>query len=262
MKKIAITGALICMAAGLSFAQDATTTSTSDSKLRMAISAAPVFSWFTPDGEPNAIEGDGSRFSIKYGLHMDFQMGNNANYWVSTGLFMVNTGGSLVHPYANRRSEQGNLQEVRRNVDYRLNYLVIPINFKLMTNEIGYNRYFARVGFDLGLAVNSRFDSDDSFVLPPAATVSRENASSEDLTRFYRAALHIEAGMEYNIGGSTNIMVSLEWNNGLNNVFTKEKRAPVPIPQENGGESANVSLTGDRLESVINYVAINLGIYF
>ena len=243
------------MVAGIGFAQDGTNLNSSESRLRMAISAAPVLSWFTPNGEPKDIEGDGSRFSIKYGLHMDFQIGNNANYWFSTGLFMINTGGSLVFPYANRRNQDDNLELVRRNVDYRLNYLTIPLNFKLMTNEIGYNRYFARVGFDLGLAVSSRFDSNDTFLGTPAATVSRDNASSEDLTRFYRTALHIEAGMEYNIGGNANIMVSLEWNNGLNNVFTQDKRAPVV-------DGNDVFLNGPRLESVINYLALNLGVYF
>ncbi len=225
--------------------------------LRMAISAAPVVSWFAPDGEANRVQGDGARFSIKYGLHMDFKIGGNDNYFLSTGLFMVNTGGTLDRDAAASRldGDQFLLELTRRNVDYRINYLTIPLNFKLMTNEVGYNRYFARVGFDLGLAVNSRFDSEDAFS-NPAATVSRENASGEDFTRFYRTALHIEGGFEYNIGGNTNLMVSLEWNNGLNNVFTRDKRFPTV------SEEAGVRETGDRVQSVINYIALNLGVYF
>ncbi len=223
----------------------------------MALAGGSIFSWFTPDGEPGALDGDGIRFNIKYGLHIDFMMGSNENYFFSTGLFMANTGGSLLHDFAERRTDDANLEVVRRSVDYRINYLNIPLNFKLMTNEVGYSRYFARVGFDLGLAVNSRYDSRDRLKADLTDIVrERENADSGDFTRFWRAALHIEAGMEYNIGGNTNLFASLEWNNGLNNVFTNQYRRPTVNEQD------GVRINGDRHHAVINYVAVNVGIYF
>lgn len=262
MKNIALTGFAMCfIALGLQ-AQTESETSyvqpTQSSTLRMGLAAAPVFSWFSPEGEGNSIESNGSRFAVKYGLYMDFRLDGNENYFFSTGLFMVNAGGSLSHDHAiNAPTASDPLMRSRREVDYRINYLTVPITFKLMTNEIGYNRYFARVGFDASLTVHSRFDSSDRLLSDPSLTFTRENANSSDLTRFYRFGLHIEGGMEYNIGGNANLMISLEWNNGLNNIFSRDKRLP-------SGTDANndVQLNGERATAAINFLALNLGVYF
>lgn len=262
MKKIALIGLTFCLLASTASAQNGTETTyvqpTQSSTLRMGLSAGPLFSWFSPEGEGNSIEGNGTRFALKYGLYMDFRLDGNENYFFSTGLFMINTGGSLSHDNAiGVPTSNDPLMRSRREVDYRINYLTVPFNFKLMTNEIGYNRYFARVGFDASLAVHSRFDSSDRLLSDPGLTFERENANSSDFTRFYRFGLHIEAGIEYNIGGNANLMVSLEWNNGLNNVFNSSKRLPT------GTDAAdNVQLNGERAIAAINFLALNLGVYF
>jgi hypothetical protein len=264
MKNLPLTGLAILFLATTAFGQSDTNSNvastTSGGKLRMGLSAAPVFSWFSPEGEGNAIEANGSRFSIKYGLYMDFKLSGNENYFFSTGLFMINSGGSLSQNNAVQLPNAGSsdpLYLTRREVDYRINYLTIPLNFKLMTNEIGYNRYFARVGFDASLAVSSRFDSEDILLSDPGSPLSRDNADSGDLTRFYRFGLHVEGGLEYNIGGNANLMVSLEWNNGLNNVFSKDNRLPTGTDADN-----NVQLNGERATATINFLTLNLGVYF
>ncbi len=226
------------------------------SSLRMGLSVAPLLSWFSPEGEGNSIASDGSRFAIKYGLHMDFRLSGNENYYFSTGLFMVNQGGSLTHDNAVSEEFNGPLVRSRREVDWRINYLTIPLTFKLMTNEIGYNRYFARVGFDAGLAVSSRFDSADRLLSNPNTILSRDNADGSSLTRFYRFGLHLEAGMEYNIGANTNIVVSLEWNNGISNTFARSTRMP------GVDQAGNVDFIGERMRAGTNFLALNLGLYF
>lgn len=256
MKKTALFGVLVGCVLAISPAH-AQEEKQELNSLRMGLSVAPILSWFSPEGEGNSIVADGSRFAIKYGLHMDFRLTGNENYYFSTGLFMVNAGGSLSHDNAIRAVEGGPLVRSRRDVDWRINYLTIPLTFKLMTNEIGYNRYFARVGFDAGVAVNSRFDSSDRLLSNPSAVFSRENADGSSLTRFYRFGLHIEAGMEYNIGANTNLVISLEWNNGLNNTFSRDNRLPTGTD-----EAANVQLSGERATAAINILALNLGIYF
>lgn len=264
MKKIALTVVLIGFATASVLAQtvapptDNTPVQTEPlSTLRMGLSAAPLISWFSPEGEGNSIEGDGVRFAIKYGLHMDFRLSGNENYFFSTGLFMVNTGGSLIHDNAVRPTEGADLVRTRRSVDYRINYLTVPLTFKLMTNEVGYIKYFARVGFDAGLTVHSRFDSEDRPLANSSTTFTRENANGSDLTRWYRFGLHIEAGLEYNLGANSNIAISLEWNNGLNNVFSRDNRLPTGTDANN-----NVALNGERATAAINFLALNLGIYF
>ncbi len=210
---------------------------------RLGISGAPVFSFLTPTS--NSASYQGIRFSLKYGLHADFRLGANPNYYFSTGLFMFNMGGKISHPIVSLDGVAGT-----RETDYRINYVNIPITLLLRTNEIGYIRYFARVGFDAGVNVRSTADTRDSFAGGTNVTEDRDVTSHVNL---FRVGLHIEAGLEYNIGGNTNMMLSLEWNNGLNNVFRDNK-----YREFNEGEVLNSS----SIKSVSNFVAVNVGVYF
>ncbi|MEM9053181.1 MAG: hypothetical protein AAGC47_14100, partial [Bacteroidota bacterium] len=108
MKKLGLLF-LALITATLSFSQNDTTSSAPPStpapantsqnngspKFRMGISGSGVLSWINPDADAAVAEGDGTRFNIQYGLHLDFRLGSNENYYFSTGLFLLNTGGSL-----------------------------------------------------------------------------------------------------------------------------------------------------------------------
>lgn len=251
MKKPLLLFALLAIVAQSARAQDAPSADVGP-KLRMAISGSASLGWFSPDGNPNEVTGDGVRFAGNYGLRMDFRLGSNPNYYFSTGLFMFQTGGTLAHAFT--ATPPGATAPVisQRVTDFRLNYVVVPVTFLLRTNEIGYNRYFARAGFDLGVNVKANGDVKDKI---DATTISKEKESMSDYTSLFRTALHLEAGMEYNFTGNTSLAVSLEWNNGLNNVFNKDYR--LPVQTANGPR-----LTGSRIRSITNVIALNVALYF
>jgi hypothetical protein len=219
--------------------------------LRMGLSLSPLISWFSTEGDPSIVYGDGVRFGVQYGLHMDFRLGSNPNYYFATGLFLLQTGGTISHPFALEGTPN---IAVDRSALFRLNYVNIPLNMMLRTNEIGYIRYFARVGFDVGFKVKANMDITD-VVGGNEPDRTRVKADANDITNLFRTALHLEAGIEYNMGGSTRMLFSAEWNNGLNNVFNSDYR------QLTVNESGAI-VEGDRIRAITNVLALKVGVYF
>ncbi len=248
MKNIFLSAILVFSCALMGSAQDTTIANppspaqlnNPNPLLRMGLSFSPLISFFSPDGSASVIYGDGARFTIKYGLHIDMRLSANPNYYFSTGVFLLNTGGKMNHTYY----EVENIP-IERNGTYRLNYVNLPATFMLRTNEIGYIRYFGRVGVDLGLNIRATVDTED-FVTDGGTTIMDEVDFSDNVNLF-RGALHLEAGFEYNVGGTTNLFLSLEWNNGLNNVFHKDYR---------------YGTDNSRVKAVSNFVSLNAGVYF
>jgi hypothetical protein len=236
-------------------------------KFRMGLTGAPVVSWYGVSENGDVVESDGARINIKYGLNMDFGLGENQNYYFSTGIGVINTGGTLKHKYFARSGESADYMLTTRTVDFRVNYINIPVTVMLRTQEIGYLNYFGRVGFDIGAAVRSNYDSEDVYqdMSGTTVTVESENAS-DDFTNLFRFGLHLEAGVEFQLAGNTNLALSLEYNNGLNNIFDKDYKLPVATDvNDDIGVSSNDNGTpevDERVKATSNMILLNIGIYF
>jgi len=248
MKKIALLVPALLLSASVLFAQPAEVTPeglTKNPGFRMGLSFSPVLSWFAPNGGEKFVDPDGTRLNIAYGLHTDFGLGTSRNYYFSTGLFVLNTGGTL--KYAYQDPDDANFTAAR-TIDYRFNYINIPLTMLLRTNEIGYTVYFARVGVDNGLKIKSVYNSKDQ--LPDGSVLSKEDEDSPDYSTVYRAGLQIEGGVEFNLTGTTNLFVSVTWNNGLNNIFSKK------------AEALNDNLEKVRFKGTSNALMLNVRVYF
>mgnify|MGYP001067163386 CR=1 FL=1 len=228
-------------------------------KLRMGLSLSPLISWFSAEGDAGRVATDGVRFNIKYGLHIDTRLGSNPNYYFSTGLFVLNTGGKITHEYFREIPGTGNIQLTDRTASYRFNYVNIPLTMMLRTNEIGYITYFARVGFDAGFNIKATADFEDNF---DGEVITIEDEDASEFAGLFRAGLHIEGGIEYNFSGSSRFMLSIEWNNGLNNIFDDDYRLPV-LDQNGDLQIVDGEVKTDRkVKGSSNAVMVNLGIYF
>jgi hypothetical protein len=263
MKKIALVFVIFSLCLSQAKAQDTAETPVQQQsqKLRMGLSISPLIGWFTTDGDAGQVATDGIRFNIKYGLHIDTRLGANPNYYFSTGLFVMNTGGKLDHQYF-RKDDSGNAQLTDRNISYRFNYVNIPLTMMLRTNEIGYMTYFARVGFDSGFNIKATADYDDR-VVQTGEVINTTDDDASDFAGLFRAGLHLEGGIEYNFTGSSRFMLSIEWNNGLNNVFDGDYKLPVvnsdgQLMLDENGEVQ----TERRVKGANNNLMLNLGVYF
>ncbi len=256
MKKIALIALLAAITSTSSFGQDTPTTpppapapaAQQQPALRMGLSVSPVFSWFDLDISEVYAKTDGSRFNIQYGLHIDKQLGGNPNYYMSTGIFVLNSGGTI--QYGNLEDNDTTNTKTVRTSDFRFNYINIPLTIMLRTNDIGYMTYFARVGIDSGFNINA---SQDYSEVKDGQTIKVEKEDASDFVNLYRAALHIELGTEYNFSGNSRLMVSLEWNNGLNNIFNDDfKAAPIEGPSKD-----LIKVKGSS-----NAIMLRVGVYF
>ncbi len=250
MKKIALILPALLLCVCSMYAQPAEVTTeglTKNPGFRMGVAFQTVFSWLNTDGGDTFVESTAPRVNIGYGLHTDFGLGTKGNYYFSTGIFALNTGGTLKYGY----QDPDDLNFVaERTIKYRFNYINIPLTMMLRTNEVGYTVYYARVGIDNGIKFKSLYNSED---VVGNTTISKEDETSPDYSVLYRAGLHIEAGAEFNLTGTTNVFVGVTWNNGLNNVFSTKALAINP-------EYTDISrkkITGNS-----NAVMLNLGVYF
>lgn len=251
MKKLALIALLATITATSSIAQNTTGTTPPVNEqtpsLRMGLSVSPALSWFTLDIDEAYIKKDGARFNIQYGLHIDKRLGSNPNYFLSTGIFVLNSGGTLRYGQVDSDSLATKYESTS---DFRFNYINIPLTLMLRTNEIGYMTYFARVGIDNGFNIKA---SQDLTETRGGSETTFEKEDAEDFVSLYRAALHIELGVEYNFSGNSRMMISAEWNNGLNNVFNKDfKVAHLTGP----------STELKRVKGSSNAFMVKVGVYF
>lgn len=264
MKKYALTSYAIFALIAVTSAQSPTGEDPPPT-VRMALSAAPVLSWFNTDGNSEFVKSDGPRFNVSYGLHVDFNLGSNQNYYFSTGIFQTNTGGTLVHDYFVQDGRDFLLTS--RTTDYRINYVDIPLTLMLRTNEVGYIRYFGRVGVDMGFNFKSTYDSQSVVKSNPSAeTRNLTDESASDFVNLMRLGLHLELGFEFNLTGNTSAIVGVEWNNGLNNVLDKSYKLPTGQLGEDGylvkNPDTEKPFVDRKVKSSIDYLAVRVGVYF
>ncbi|MBK8498800.1 MAG: outer membrane beta-barrel protein [Flavobacteriales bacterium] len=121
-------------------------------------------------------------------------------------------------------------QDEGLETDVKLQYVEVPLTVKLMTNEIGYMRYYGQIGF--GNAFNIRAKSDQVVAKIDGTRADGQpivseftELSDEDLQddiMLYKVSLVVGAGMEYNFSGNTSLLVGITYNNGFTNILDIE----------------------------------------
>lgn len=184
-------------------------------KFRLGLEVCPNMGWITSDSK--AVKSDGSRTGFRFGLLGDVQLGSNANYFFSTGLFLNNIGSKTSSTTS--ITDSAGTHTITSNGQSKFQYVELPISVKLKTNEIGYMTYFGQIGFDVGVLT--------------AAKGKVEDGDFEDISKYVspiRVALAVGGGLEYNFSGNTSAIVGIKYSNGFTNV-NKSKVDDVEQPK-------------------------------
>jgi opacity protein-like surface antigen len=237
MKKALLIVIALGMIAPAALAQD-------DPGVRFGLKLAPNMSWQRPDTK--GIKSDGSKFGYTFGLNVEFPVGANGNYRFGTGLMLNNVGGKLKQEYS-YVDTSGTTLTKELTQDIKLRYIEVPLTMKLLTNEIGYIRYFGLIGF--GTAFNIRAKGDYDVPVPDAngsivGFATLEDEDIKDDVQAFKASLIIGAGMEYNFSGNTALQIGITYNNGFTNTL------------------ADKEVNGKTAKSFQDYLELNLGIFF
>lgn len=231
MKKIAALLALFCFVIQGLQAQK---------KFQLGMLLSPSTGWIKSNGEN--ISSDGNKLGFNFGLFGDFNF--SENYSFSTGFSIINTGGEI-----NVFDSDPAIKD-RSIADIQLRYIQIPLTLKLKTNQIGYITYYGQFG--LGMAINYHARADVKAIDANNQTIaSSSNVDFKDEVNLFRASMLINVGAEYNLSGSTSIILGLGFDNGFTSIFDK-KSSSFEGPNK---ESRDV-------KAINNLLLLNLGVIF
>jgi hypothetical protein len=113
-----------------------------------------------------------------------------------------------------------------------MQYIEIPATLKLKTDAINGVRWYGQFGLSNDFRISAKLDME------AAGIGSVRNADNKDNIRFYRAAVIIGGGGEFNLSGKTSLLLGLTLNNGFTNITSS------------GSDVKN------------HYVGINVGVFF
>jgi len=276
MKKIN-TLILFSLLTTLSFAQAA---KTSTSKFRMGFKVSPNISWLASDNGNMTVEGK----SLQFGYGLNFDIFFAENYAIGTGLNINNTGGKYSY-FAEFTGDEilanatllTNMNQVGLiSRDLRLQYLQIPLTFKMKTNEIGYITYWGQFGIGLNMNLkaisNDQIDylsylsyQDSSYNWVPSnrESTSIDKNDIKNEVNIFSSNLIFAAGIEYNISGNTSILAGLTFQNGFTDAL--KGNGVAKDSSKNSfmyNNDSNRSLQTFELSGLPNYIELNIGILF
>lgn len=197
MKKLLLSLFFVCTSF-LLFAQEGDTFK----GFKLGLTAHPNFGYMKPDMQD--VKSDGLRAGFTYGLIGDFAFAEN--YTFSTGLKLTTINGQT-----QTKNTVSDFQSI-----YKLQYIEIPLEIKLFTNQKQGMRFFGEFGLGNGINVKARQD------IKPAnnATVAQENVDISDDIAMYRGSIIIGGGAEFALGGKTKMSTGLTFDNGFTNIRT------------------------------------------
>lgn len=205
MKKIALIFTLAIITSLPSFAQ-----------IKLGVSIDPQVSWFGTDRK--AIKGDGSIGGISFGLNVDRYFAKQYAFY--SGVFIESTGGYLKYQNGTvlhtKDTPNFNVKE-NGSVKYRMQYLTIPTGVKLKTNPIGYNSFYAILGFKTSLSLRSKGFTTDGKNSNNINTMDGEVL--KEGTNWINFGYQLGIGTEYSLGGSVSLLFGVTYNNGITNTM-------------------------------------------
>jgi hypothetical protein len=233
-------------------------------KFRFGVFVAPNTSWMKPtanksDDRLYVIESQGSRGGFSWGLMADYYFAEN--YGIATGFQLTTTGGKIL-------AEQ-NLQvtqpttNVVKSADfaYRAQYLEIPFNLKLRSDEFGSGtRVFGQLGLSAGINISKKATYEVLYTETNATTgitadkiASGENEKLQGGLAIAPAmlALNVGAGVEHPITEKMSIYGGLFFSNG----FLPDATNPRELDLDYKGKFSDGNVR-------LNNLSLRIGIFF
>ena len=173
--------------------------------LKLGIMASPQITWLSAAGSNN-ITKDKSKLGIDLGLAIEKYFTDN--YAFLSGISLNNIGGSIHYSDSVVISINDEDTDVPGDavMNYKLQYIKIPVGLKMKTKPIGYFSYFAQLGFEAGVNVKANITIDD---------LNINDKRVADEINIFNAGYFIGGGIEYNIVGNTSAVLGIQYQNGI-----------------------------------------------
>jgi hypothetical protein len=183
--------------------------------ISFGVHADPLISWFSSDID--SVRNDGARAGINFGISVYRYIG--PNYSFSTGISIISSGGRLVSRKATNfdlSTGNGDLfvtVPANQPIVYKIQYLSIPLGLRFQTNQIGYITIFTDLGVDPKVVIGAKVDIPSNDI---------ENHKAPEEVKDFNFSYHIAAGIEYSMGGNTEIVLGLGFENNFADITSDD----------------------------------------
>lgn len=185
-------------------------------KLKIGFQFTPEATWLKPKSK--IIENTGLKIGYNFGLVVDYSFAEN--YAFTTGINVSRANGGLRYLDTTRFNTQPDvLYDKGSKVDYRLQYVELPIALRLKTNEIGYMTYFGVFGLVPGINIASKGSYENSAT--PNTKYEPERINKDVMMP--NVSMLLSAGAAYSLSTNTSAFLSLNFYNGLIDVTRNPK---------------------------------------
>lgn len=171
---------------------------------------------------PRQLSHESFKSSAHFGYGFIFDANFTQTYAIGTGISVFHTGGVISY------FSQDNATINRVELTQRLQYVELPLTFKMRTKEIGYTTYWGQFGVGLGLNVRAEGTAIRTAVALKDSTQGWESVLTvstlpgppvdvdlADQTRLFRPALIVGLGLERRFTGTTALALGIRYNVGI-----------------------------------------------
>ena len=191
--------------------------------IRFGFEASPFLSWMSTDSK--VVKNDGANVGFQIVMHGEYYFAENYALTAGLGIAFRN-GGHLLHVDGGKVFEESALTkesfrtlDPNTSVQYKIQYVDIPLSFRMRTQEFGYVRYFAELPiFTIGMRTQARGDIGDS--------AESENEDISGDTPFFRMGWGVGGGVEYSITSTTSLVGGLYFNQSFTDVTSDSGADP------------------------------------
>jgi hypothetical protein len=210
----------------------------------------------------------------QFGFRFIFDIMFTETYAIGTGVNVFSTGGRVMRFQTTGGGGQSELDVIEQiELVQRLQYVELPVTFKMRTREIGYTTFLGEFG--AGFGINTRAEADErrmvthtrdaiaggDWVLTGSelgqevsrVVLDQRESMGEyaDWIRGFRPAMIIGLGLERRFTGSTALHLGLTYNMGLNSIYRTGDFHPEPtrstddrLPRFFDGDTEAVDMKG------------------
>ncbi|MFM7023279.1 MAG: porin family protein [Flavobacteriales bacterium] len=251
MKKLCSFIAAFLIFLGINAQSTTTTTITTSGlqKWRFGVKGTLGGSWLKSNKSIMSTDGAGLQFSgglvVERNLSKTVAFVTGVDISSHSGGIVFDTASNIVLKYNNT-----NLDIISRR--YRFQTIDIPFSLKLKTNEIGYITYWMQVGAVPSImwkasASENKYNDPQKGV----AEISGNDATLDvrNDTYLFRGSIIAGLGIEYNLAGSTALLVGLHYTDGFTSTVSKNSSTLYSgsSPAEQALSSKYVALTAGFL---------------
>ena len=230
---------------------------------KMGLAISPNTAWMVSTDYDHETLGAKVNFGFEFMADVLF----SENYALGLGVNVFNTGGDVRYLVVDPEDD-----DYLMNVDrtYSLQYVELPLTFKMRTNEIGYTTVFGRFG--LGVGMNIKAEADESTyrsylegsdgiwsAYDGVVPIGDQIAIDSDI-KLFRASMIIGGGIERTLSGTTALVVGLNYNASFTNTHKDVELINVDSSQSPVVISNEVS-TGE-MKGHDSFISLSVGILF